>query len=230
MPTSKKSKDIIFPRWNIKSHNEDLCVAASIADAWRRSRTQSTPFYKKIRDINKSLVNICNISMRSSTSISRLPPQAWWSTEIKALRVQCQKSRRIWQRLKKKLYRNRVTPEVVISSEKDYRNIKKKLKLAINNAKNKQWQIILNGIDDDPWGRPYKWATKKDKFSGTPLTEHINSDLLQRILDNLFPFPPIQKLKIGTFGWSDEWSVTDREVESAVKNMMKKNSAPGLSG
>lgn len=42
-------------------------------------------------------------------------------------------------------------------------------------------------LDDDPWGRPYRWANRKTNESVEPIAESIDSDLLNSILKPLFP-------------------------------------------
>ncbi|XP_017889234.1 uncharacterized protein LOC108630445, partial [Ceratina calcarata] len=220
-----------YPRWNVKSFNEERAEAATLAYAWGNSLTSSNPFQSKIDLINKYLTGIANISMTRCQRTSRLPPQSWWSNEIKTLRNSCQQYRRKWQKLKKKLSKNNTTIVNVKKAETLYRNIKKRLKNAIYQAKNKQWRQEIVKLDDDPWGRPYRWATKKsEQQQSVPLTESMDPTHLRSTLDHLFPSLPPCKKKIGEFIWKENLAVTPQEVSIAVKKMLAKNSAPGISG
>ncbi|CAB3237908.1 unnamed protein product [Arctia plantaginis] len=50
----------------------------------------------------------------------------------------------------------------------EYRRARKTLKLAISRAKEEKRQEMLEGLNRDPWGRPYRAVRQKLRASGPP--------------------------------------------------------------
>lgn len=77
-------------------------------------------------------------------------PVYWWSNEIAELRKKCYKAKRITTRKKGD-----------IDSMNHYRTERISLRVAIKKAKKKAWELLINEVQNDPWGLPYKIFTKK---------------------------------------------------------------------
>jgi len=68
-----------------------------------------------------------------------------------------------------------------------YKSTRKKLRNEINNAKSSAWQELINTIEEDPWGLPYKLVLRKLKSATSTLTEILEPEILSELLDSLFP-------------------------------------------
>jgi len=61
------------------------------------------------------------------------------------------------------------------------------LRQRIGKAKAETWQELLDSVNGDPWGRPYKMVMGKLKQWAPPFTESMDSPQRDRILASLFP-------------------------------------------
>jgi len=102
------------------------------------------------------------------------------------------------------------------------------LRRRIGIAKAVAWQELLDSMNDDPWGRPYKMVMGKLKQWAPPFTESMDSPQRDRILASLFPTdrgitaPWVEPSLESEGGWREEWGVTDEELLDAVKRMRAK--------
>ncbi|CAB3236246.1 unnamed protein product [Arctia plantaginis] len=46
---------------------------------------------------------------------------------------------------------------------------------------------MLDGLNRDPWGRPYRAVRQKLRASGPPLTETLQPSFLREVVEGLFP-------------------------------------------
>ncbi|XP_070162499.1 uncharacterized protein [Polyergus mexicanus] len=95
------------------------------------------------------------------------------------------------------------------------------------------WQELLDSIDRDPWGLPYKIVLKKLKVASPGMTEILDPDTLGKLLNSLFPRnveeDPIRDWS--DFIWSEEWSILLGEVHRVVKKVSSSSTkVPGLDG
>ena len=105
------------------------------------------------------------------------------------------------------------------------------LQRAIRDAKEKAWKLQRT-IDKDPWGRPQGIVLDKLRPSAPPLTESLEPGLLERVLNNLFPRNHGHKMAVESNLENDVHPVpiTPEEVNSAIKKMAARNTAPGPDG
>lgn len=68
-----------------------------------------------------------------------------------------------------------------------YKRHKAKLNREIARAKEKAWGELLAVVDEDPWGTPYRVIVKR-LSAGCNLTEVLERDVLDGLLDSLFPY------------------------------------------
>ncbi|KAL4705342.1 hypothetical protein ACJJTC_006828 [Scirpophaga incertulas] len=59
--------------------------------------------------------------------------------------------------------------------------------MAIKTAKSEAWTEMLEGVDSDIWGRPYRMVRNKLRAVAAPLTESLQPELLDRVVSALFP-------------------------------------------
>jgi len=153
----------------------------------------------------------------------------WWSADTASLRHDCVRARRMWQRAKR---RGRPEDQVHELGEL-YKSARKKLRIEINSAKSSAWQELINTIEEDPWGLPYKLVLGKLKPSTSALTEILEPEILTELLDSLFPRSPGRETRIDreNFEWCEDWAVSPGEVTRVIKKRTVPSSkAPGPDG
>ena len=138
-------------------------------------------------------------------------------------------ARRKYQHRKRKAT---VTSEELEQTRLDYRKAIFALQIAVRAAKRKAWEDLIENIDRDPWGRPYKIVTDKMRPSAPPLTESMEPELLQRTVSTLFPREPKETSAMAhpSLDGDQPPLVTMEELGAVVKRMEARNTAPGPDG
>jgi len=152
----------------------------------------------------------------------------WWTDEIAELRRICCTCRRYVKRLAA-VTRHAGTHETpaltaALSALKDART---GLRRAIKQSKARCWSEMLDQVDSDPWGKPYKVVLRK--LSGPQPTLNMERESLTRIADGLFPCRPV----IAREDFSIEVNsppLTLEEFWLAVHRIRAKNKSPGPDG
>lgn len=101
----------------------------------------------------------------------------WWQDSAAILRRECIKARRVWQRSKRKQRSRTRINEIGLV----YKSKRKELRNEINRLKSLAWQELLDSIDEDPCGLPYKIVLKKLKAPSFGITELLERDLLDQL-------------------------------------------------
>ncbi|KMQ89978.1 reverse transcriptase [Lasius niger] len=114
-----------------------------------------------------------------------------------------------------------------------YKAARKDLRLEINRLKARAWQELIESVDRDPWGLPYKLVLGKLRTASPGLSELLERDALSSLLDSLFPRNnlPDPLGDWSNFVWSDDWAISLEEVYNALKKGPSSLSkAPGPDG
>lgn len=165
----------------------------------------------------------------------------WWNEDIEQSRKQCINSRRKWLRAKRKEKKKKngssstKDAEMEVNKmERDYRGKKKELVKKILEAKEESWKTLLQDINRDPWGIPYKLVMNKLRRSEIGMSESLEGKVLDQLIYKLFPRETEEEQKEGEIivgEWKDEWDVNVAEVHKVIrKEMARKNTAPGPDG
>ncbi|KMQ92970.1 reverse transcriptase [Lasius niger] len=225
-PPPTRTKD---RRWNLKKFDRDLFKAALI---WG----SRNPEVDEVQDLNQSLKELDKLMEEACDAAAlRIGPRKprkkayWWQESVANLRLLCIRARRLWQRAKR-----RMRSLVIVNDLGDkYKTARKNLRLEINRLKAKAWQELIETIDRDPWGLPYKLVLGKLRPATPGLSEQLDHDVLSRLLDSLIPrnnLPdPIRDRS--DFVWSDNRLVSVEEVINALKKgPLSMTKAPGPDG
>lgn len=154
----------------------------------------------------------------------------WWDNSIAELRSSCIKARRLWQRGRRRGAGS--SSNNLEDLENFYRLRKRELRRAISKAKSVAWGNLIRTIDSDPWGLPYRVVLRKLRRSSPSLSETLEPNILDRLLDGLFPRGSARNAPADwrDFLWNDEWAVLYGEVFRLVKGRIVHNAAPGPDG
>jgi len=160
----------------------------------------------------------------------------WWSETIAELRQIANTARRRLKHIRRGIRRGTATRAEETAAVRKYADASHSLKREIAISKARASQELLDTVNQDPWGRPYKMVMNKIRQWTPPFTESMDPPMRERILESLFPtdggeIAPWEEPPLDTMGgWRDEWRVLDEELRNAVKRMKAKNKAPGPSG
>lgn len=170
-----------LPRWAMKKFNTDKFLGALCAWGWNPvNPTTGTP-NELACDITRVVTDACDFAAPRVRYVKRRCVY-WWNDNIASLRTQCNHCRRQFTRCNK-----RGTDEEKRTSKREYKSARKLLRRAIWDSKKAAWQELLDDLNRDPWGRPYRMVVKKlHTFAGSA-TETLDSDELGALLDDLFP-------------------------------------------
>ncbi|CAG4939554.1 unnamed protein product [Colias eurytheme] len=156
----------------------------------------------------------------------------WWSEDIAKKREVCLRFRRQYTRTRR---RRRATAEEVASAYASYRTATMNLQSAIAEAKEKAWNELLDGLNQNPWGRPYKMVLGKLRPCVPPLTETLRPEFTRNVVDVLFPdnHNSINLMSIPDQNdepWTHELDVTESEMDMAIRRLSARNCVPGPDG
>jgi len=82
--------------------------------------------------------------------------------------------------------RSRRDEDETLAAHLTYKRKKAELNREIAMAKEKSWHELLAVIDEDPWGFPYRTIVKRLTY-GSNMTEVLEDEVLENLLDSLFP-------------------------------------------
>lgn len=161
------------------------------------------------------MTDASNISMKRLKSHPRRRQVHWWYMEIQDARVICIQSRRKWTCAKKK---KSICTEKLRRLECKYRLDKKVLTKAILKAKEDSWKALIDTIEENPWGIPYKLVMGRLRASIPGLTETLSSSDFDRIMLELFPkvIDDRENYDAKIDKWDNNWNVTVDEVYRAI--------------
>jgi hypothetical protein len=217
------------PRWRLKERDRDLLQAAVTVSAWSwdARATQEGGIDEEAESLQRDMSAACDASMPRSIpgGGTRNRCAYWWTEEIAELRRECALARRRLQRARRKRRRD----EEISHCYEGYREKRRALQQEIQNAKARSWMELVESIESDPWGRPYRLVTKKLRPPAPPpLTANMEPGLLAYVIGTLFPRrrdnkdngntrrTPSSHLN-ETMKWSEELRVSQEELFAATK-------------
>lgn len=200
--------------WKVKSFDPcDLVTALNSVPIIAGSAEEMT------KDLMRRVTQACDICMPRKRGMNRRSSVHWWNDHISALRKECLKKRRISQRG----YRRPDSAELVA----EYKQARRSLNKAIKDSKKNCWKELINEVDKDLWGRPYKAVMTHLKYQ--PMPSPTCPQLLKKIVTALFPQQPVFDYLLARDELEDIPSITEDELMEAC-NRVGNNKAPGLDG
>lgn len=216
-------------RWAVKKLDEDALIASITSALWTRdneTQKMDDPL-KEVDWLVEVMTKACDASMPRTKSQPRRSTY-WWTSEIAELRREA-------IRLGRKVARSRGNIARRAEAMQRYKEARKSLRLAIKRAKAKAWQELLQTLDEDPWGRPYKMVLNKLRPAAPPLTETLVPEFVEEIITTLFPNEDMEEERPSysvpqDMEWTDDLEIGMTELQEAIKRGWKGNTAPGPDG
>lgn len=227
-----------FPRWAIKKLDKDLLIEAAIVQTWF-SQPVTSPVTSPADVENETnwfagaLTQMCDVAM---PRVKRMAPKRavyWWTEELANLRAASIATQRSYTRYRRRRVKN---THVEDQLHQAYKTAKKTLQLAICRSKSMAREELLSGLDRDPWGRPYNTARGKLRTLAPPITESLEPQLLESVVDELFPIRTEHEPPRMAIPQNEPISdalvppVTTGELGAAFLRLRSKNTAPGPDG
>lgn len=215
-------------RWALRKLDEDKLIASITSSIW--SRDNETQREEDPLQEAEWLVGVMTRACDASMPRIKQKPQRstyWWNEEISNLRRETiRRSRRV-ARSKGNMSRR-------AEALQEYREARRSLRSAIKRSKAAAWKELLQTLEEDPWGRPYKIVLNKLRPAAPPLTETLDPEFVKEVINTLFPEdeenegyldPPSPNHE-----WTEELEIKAEELEKAMKRGLKGNTAPGPDG
>ncbi|XP_029670922.1 uncharacterized protein LOC115240094 [Formica exsecta] len=203
--------------WSCATWNDNVAEAEEIL-------TSSERLEKWIRD---TMSHACDVAAKRSGKPPRKNKAYWWSDTIAGLRAEAIRTFKAWKRSRR---RRREASDNIAQFERTYRMAQRNLRYEIGKAKAKAWQELIEVIESDPWGLPYRIVLRRLRGATPSITETLEQEKLNRLLTSLFPIGlthdpgSIWQEWSSHTEWRDEWSVIPSEKKAAG------NVAPGVDG
>ncbi|KMQ85987.1 reverse transcriptase [Lasius niger] len=172
-----------YPRWNLKKLDVNMLhMALEWACAVGRTETKQISLSDRQRWLRRIMRESCDSAAPRHRSGARRKQAYWWSEKIAASRKDCIRQKRLWNRSAKGQ-----DEEIRQRRKRNYKRARKDLRRQIKAAKAKAWQELIEDVNRDPWGLPYLIVLKKLRRSSLGLTEKMDEEKLNELLDSLFP-------------------------------------------
>ncbi|CAG4935877.1 unnamed protein product [Colias eurytheme] len=225
------------PRWSLKSLNGNLLELASLIRAWC-PRPDTINVDAEADWFGETMAQISDAAMsRLRRSLPRNKVY-WWSMDLARLRSTCVTARRQYTKYRRR--RRCADYSTVEEAERyaAYQNAKKSLRESIAVAKERAWAELLDTLNLDPWGRPYRLVMNKLRPWAPPITAKLEPALLKKVITTLFPgrntIEPADRVRCTNQEEriSDEIipDVSSAELKAAVDRLQRKTTAPGPDG
>ncbi|XP_076302389.1 uncharacterized protein LOC143220661 [Lasioglossum baleicum] len=200
-------------RWQLQRMDENALLAAVHVADWPSSTAGDVE--AQVAELQWAVSEACDVSMPRASKNGRLT-------------VLCKRANRAHRRYTRARRRVGVTLEKEVAFRADYRRADKSLRRAIKRARAAKWNELLETLDQDPWGRPYRVVLGRMRGWATPLTESMEPAFAERVFDALIPGSPgveCQSEKAPRpatrceVEWTDDLGVTTEELGRAIGRM-----------
>lgn len=230
-----------YPRWKWSLFDEDLFLAVAGWHSHNERPGEEFQIEEQESRLTRILKEACDVA---APTVKKNPPREqayWWNEEIAETRRESIRARREWKRSLRR--RGNIDEgdnmDVQNNLQREYRRTKKRLRAAIRTAKSKAWQELLDSIEKDPCGMPYRLVLKKLRRSKPSLLETISHETAVSMMENLFPAEGSEELSVSANRRrerhqarppNEECEVTVSDMERVFWRRPAGNSAPGPDG
>ncbi|XP_046624766.1 uncharacterized protein LOC124307289 [Neodiprion virginianus] len=200
--------------WKVKAFDPGTLIIALDSNP-----TTTGSAEEKAKELMKRVTQACDACMPRTRGMNHRSSVHWWNDNISTLRKECFKRKRISQRG----YRRPNSAELVA----EYKKARRELNRAIKDSKRRCWKELIEEVEKDLWGRPYKVVMTHLKCQ--PMPSPTCPQLLEKIVCTLFPQQRELIYSSLQPDPKDIPPVTEEELMEAC-NRIGNNNAPGLDG
>ena len=236
-PSHTRNRRADGPRWAVRHLDKEVLTEAAIVQSWLPTTGRQVDVDEEAQWLRETMTGVCDAAMPRVKPANAKRQVYWWNAEIAQLRAACVAARRQYTRSRRRGRRDAATQGLLHTA---YREAKAALRIAIKEAKERSREELLETLDQDPWGRPYRMARGKLRPWAPPLTQSLQPNQVEGIVSALLPAedefsPPLMAMPSppglrDTMGVVSVPPVTEAELDAAVLRLRAKNTAPGLDG
>lgn len=224
VPQNRKKRVWNFKKMDVGKFMEAIEWSCSTGnmEEWNASTAES-----KKEWIKENIKKACDISTPIIKGRGIKKKAYWWTEAVNEKRKECVKAQRLWSRSKR-----HGNLEETNRLNRDYKIKRKELRLEISSAKSEAWRELLGRIEENPWGLPYKLVLNRLRRASDSLTQTLDSDILDKLIEDLFPSKDTagEYNNWTTFQWDENHEIVPGEVFRNIKKRQVANTAPGPDG
>jgi len=214
-----------YPRWNVRTLDRELFREAV---GWLCEGGFPVGTVDDLASgITRAMSSACDVAMKRLKYRDNRRGVYWWSETVAQARKRYIAVRRLLTRVKRR-------GGNIVSIERLYREARAALCKHIKKAKSEAWGAFIQTLDSDPWGLPYKLVMDRLRRSNVAITELLEPDRTEELLNDLFPAGEVHDPESEWRDWDDwspEWDVTMEEVNEAIRGRRRGGCpAPGPDG
>uniref|UniRef100_A0A2A4JRW3 CCHC-type domain-containing protein n=1 Tax=Heliothis virescens TaxID=7102 RepID=A0A2A4JRW3_HELVI len=168
-----------FPRWALTRLDREAATETAFVQDWLSPPVDVQDVDATAVQLRESLTEVCNSCMPRS---HRPPPRRavyWWTEELVVLRAVCVAARRAYTRSRRRRLRDLDNEDRLYAA---YIDAKATLTARMGAAQDHARAEMLESLDTDPFGRPYKVARNKLRPWGPPVAETLEPTLLDGVV------------------------------------------------
>lgn len=218
-------------RWDAaKGINLDLFATGLLLAQWTmKEQPRSEDPNQVALSFDHMVAAACDFSLPPKRAPrTNKPPVPWWTRNLSELRNICTRKKRT---VKRAARHNTGTEEGhaerLQNAVTQYKEAKKELKIAIIRSKADCWKEMIQLVDGDPWGKPYKVVLRK--LRGPPPASQMEPEMIANVIHGLFPASPAYTgPHIGRQQHPPH--VTQVEIETVIQKIGARRTAPGPDG
>ncbi|XP_053692493.1 uncharacterized protein LOC128740942 [Sabethes cyaneus] len=169
-PVAAQTGRIRERQWKMEAFDKDLFAEAL--------RPHSEAQNGDADELTEALTRACDTTVpRKVEPRNRRRPVYWWNESLNALRANCNRARRCFQRAR--------STETREERRSDLRVAKAVLKYAIKQSKTNAFKELCRAVDSNPWGDAYRIVMAR--IRGPAMPAEGCPDNLKIIVKGLFP-------------------------------------------
>lgn len=239
LDASQGKNCLLFPKWSFRKMDLEKFSAAAelLCQTFDVSQTPPEECAVRLRGL---VTEVCDFSAPRQRGIN-CTQAYWWTERIAGLRSSCCKKRRILTKVRtriRQLHSNLSEEErqqllAVVFARKELRVAKNRLVTEIRRSKTSAWRQLIDALDKDPWGRPYKMVLDKLRKASPSVIETLEPDRVACILNDLFPDnagTDVRPVLSDASDWESNFRIDDAELKNAIKRKRSRNVASGPDG
>jgi len=165
-----------YTRWNTKTMDRELfreTLSWLLGSGLPADSVEGLSLH-----ITDTVSSACNLSAKKLNFRNNKRGVYWWNDEVHQSRRRCFAAKRLLTRSRKR----GVPSENLLNL---YKLARSALCKEIKKAKLEAWNKLIQTLDEDPWGLPYKIVMDRLRRSGT--SQSLEPEVVEKLLDELFP-------------------------------------------